>query len=102
MGDKLTTPSIQGQGKECVELYISLYACMVCTGTNLHFLSLTFRVAARFRTMESFVENVVRPKRFLMQHLYSVRPEFKVPQKRSAFSIFGSETWTYAHPPPIH
>ena len=44
--------------------------------------------------MESFLENAVRPKRFLMQHLYSVRPEFKVPQKRSAFSIFGSETWT--------
>ena len=47
--------------------------------------------------MESFLENAIRPKHRLKQHLYSARPEFKVRQKRSAFNIFGSETWTYTH-----
>ena len=50
------------------------------------FLPLTFRVAAVFRTMDSLLENAVRPKHRLKQHLYSVRREFKASQKRSAFS----------------
>jgi hypothetical protein len=50
---------------------------------NFTFLPLTFRVAAGFRTTDSFLEIIVKPEYHFKQYLYSILPEISLSETSS-------------------